>query len=150
MATDVQTLKSLELFKELDGDEMLAVAGLAFPLRVREGEVLTRRKDPAHTFYIVLSGNYMVYFKGGQAFTIHDRGAVIGMGTMFTPFHYRGTTVALTDGEVLSISGAKFLELFRGNSGLGDKLMRKLNDVVSHRTPFFAAADRAEKTLSDD
>lgn len=145
MAADFQTLQTLELLKELTEDELETVAGMASLLRVQEGEVLTRRNDPAHTFYIVLSGNYMIYFKGGQAFTLHDRGDVIGMATVISPYYYRGTTVALTDGEVLSFAGGKFSELMQGNSVLGDKLMRKLAGVISHRTPFFEAAAHAEK-----
>lgn len=146
MATDVQTLQSLELFKELSGDELEKIANLATSFRVREGEVLTRRNDFAHTFYIVLSGNYMVYFRGGQAFTVHDRGDVIGMATVMTPFYYRGTSVALTEGEVLSIPGTKFQELVQSHSVLAEKLMLKLSALISHRAPFFEAAAKAEKT----
>jgi CRP-like cAMP-binding protein len=146
MATDVQVLQTLELFRELSGDELETIAELATPFRVREGEVLTRRNDPANTFYLVLSGNFMIYFRGGQAFTVHDAGEAIGMATLMAPHYYRGTTVALTDGEVLSIPGGKFQELVQGHSGLAEKLMRKLSGFISHRTPFFEAAAKAEKT----
>lgn len=150
MATDVQTLQSLELFKELNGDELEKIANLATPFRVQEGEVLTRRNDLAHTLYVVLSGNYMIYFRGGQAFTIHDRGEIIGMATLMTPFYYRGTTVALTEGEVLSIPGDKFQELVQSDSGLAETLMRKLSGLISHRLPFFKAAAKADKTADID
>lgn len=146
MATDVQTLQTLALFTELNVEELETIAELATPFRVQEGEVLTRRNDPASTFFLVLSGNYMVYFKGGHAFTLHDRGDVIGMASVMTPFYYRGTTVALTDGEVLAIPGARIQDLLMSHSSLAEKLMRKLSGLMSHRRPFFEAAARAEKT----
>ncbi|MDM8538502.1 hypothetical protein QUF70_17235, partial [Desulfobacterales bacterium HSG17] len=82
---------------------------------------------------ITLSGNYMIHFKEDRAFTIHDKGNVVGMSTVITPFQFQSTTIALTDGEVLSIPGDKLLELIQGNSSLGDKIMHRLNDVAGQR-----------------
>lgn len=135
MPTDIATLQSLELFQELQPDELDQVSELATAMRITEGEVLTRRNDPAHSFYVVLSGNFMIYFKEGRAFTIHKKGEIIGMATVITPFRYRGTTVALTDGEVLRIPGDKFLETIQNNSSLAEKLMRRINDTLSKRAP---------------
>lgn len=135
MPTDISTLESLGIFNELDSDELEELGSLFHSMRITEGEVLTRRGDPAHTFYIVLSGNYMIYFKGGKAFTLHDRGDMIGVATIITPFRYRGTTVALTDGEALTMAGDKFLELIQSNASLGDKLIQKLNAVIQQRAP---------------
>lgn len=143
MPTDIATLQSLELFQELQPDEIDEIAALANPMRITEGEVLTRRNDPAHSFYVVISGNYMIYFKEGRAFTIHEKGEIIGMATVITPFRYRGTTVALTDGEVLRIAGNKFLETVQNNSSLAEKLMRRINDALARRAPI-AEVPKAE------
>jgi CRP-like cAMP-binding protein len=89
----------------------------------------------------------MIHFKGGKAFTLHGKGNVIGMSTMLEPFDYRGTTVALTDGEVLFVSGDKFNELIQGNARLGEVVMRRLNDVIAQRMPFFSESSQA--TASD-
>ena len=136
MPTDANTLESLEIFEELDSDEIAEIGSLFHSMRVNEGEVLARRGETAHTFYIVLSGNYMIYFEGGKAFTLHDRGDMIGVAAAVTPFRYRGTTVALTDGEVLAMAGDKFLELIQSNAALGDKLMNRINAVISQRSSF--------------
>ncbi|GBC62533.1 Crp/Fnr family transcriptional regulator [Desulfonema ishimotonii] len=136
MPADIQTIKTFELFKDLKPEELEQLAALMHPIRITEGEVLTRRTDPAHSFYVVLSGNYMIYFKEGRAFTLHNRGDIIGMATVITPFRYRGTTVALTDGEVLEIAGDKFLDLIQSDAALGDRLMHRLNDILAERTVF--------------
>jgi len=133
MAIDANTLESLDLFNELMPDELETLAGLAEHVRISEGEIITRRTEPAHIFYVTLSGNYMIYFKEGRAFTLHGSGCIIGMSTVLTPFRYRATTVALTDGEAVSMSGDKFLKLVQSNALLGEKMMRKINDIIGKR-----------------
>ena len=137
MTVDVNLLATLDLFDGVEREDLELLGELLTPMRVKEGEVLTRRGDPAQNFHIILSGNYMIHFKDGKAFTLHERGGVIGMSTMLEPFDYRGTTVALTDGEVLTVPGDKFNELILGDARLGGTIMRALNDVIAHRMPFF-------------
>lgn len=144
MPTEIQTLESLDLFKDLTNEELGELAEVMDPVRISEGEVLARRKDTAHTFFITLSGNYMVYFKEGRAFTIHDKGDVIGMSAVITPFQFQSTTVALTDGEVLSIPSDRLLELIQANSSIGDKLMHRLNDVAANRAWYIEGAQEQD------
>ncbi len=136
MPIDANILESLDLFVDLKPDELEQIAPLMNDFKVTEGEVLTRRGDPAHTFFIILSGNFMVYFKKDRAFTLHKKGEVIGWSTVVTPFRYTGTAVALTEGEVLSMEGEEFLRLIQSNAALGDKIMKKINMVVAERMPF--------------
>lgn len=145
MTIDLKVLETLDLFQEVHQQDLEILAAMMRSFRVKEGEILTRRGDPAQHFYIVLSGNFMIHFKSGKAFTLHQKGDVIGMSTMLEPFSYRGTTVALTDGEVLVIAGDQFSELIQGNARLGEKVMRSLNDVIAHRTPFFGENAGLEK-----
>lgn len=144
MHTDIQLLKSIDLFEDLTPDEMEKVFSLLSPMRITEGEVLIRRGDPAHTFFIVLSGSYMVYFKTGRAFTLHKKGDVIGRSTLIAPFHYTATAVALTEGNVLSMRGRDFLRLIQGDSALGNKIMKKINKFIEEKIPFFKGMDLSE------
>lgn len=137
MTTDMQTLKSMDLFSELTDDELEGLSVIIHPMRITEGEVLTRRGEFAANFYVVVSGNYMIYFKEGKAFTLHDRGNIIGWSTIVTPFEYTGTCVALTEGEVLCLAGEKFLELLQSNAVVADKIMKKINPIIEKRLPFF-------------
>lgn len=113
--------------------------------KVNEGEVLTRRNDIAQTFYVILSGNFMIYFKKREALTLHERGQVIGMSTVLKSSTYRGTTVALTDGEVLSARGDELIKLLQSNAALGDKLMLRLSRLISDR---LAMAEKAEREFT--
>jgi CRP-like cAMP-binding protein len=149
MPTDIQTLESLELFKEFSAEDLEEIAEIMNPISVKEGELLTKRDDTAHTFYITLSGNFMIHFKEGRAFTLHGGGNIIGMSTVLTPFNYRGTTVALTDGEVLAMPGSRFLELVQSNSSIGEHLMHKLNDIIAERAYYAEGPGKEEEETED-
>jgi len=140
MSTDIQTLESLDLFADLNFGELEQIAPLMHPMKVTEGEVLTRKGEIASTFFIILSGNFMLSFKEERSFTLHDKGDIIGLSTVVTPFRYTGTAVAFTDGMVLLMQGQEFLRLVQSNSALGDKIMRKINKIVSERMPYMTGA----------
>jgi len=146
MPTDTQTLEALSIFKDLAPDEKELIAEKFHHMRVTEGEILIRKGQPAQTFYIVLSGNYMIAYPEDRALTLHNRGDIMGWSTVITPFRYRGTAVALTDGEVLSMPGDEFLELIQGNAALSDKIMRVINDVVARRMPLISASETGEQS----
>jgi CRP-like cAMP-binding protein len=145
MSTDIQTLKSLDLFADLNFSELEQIAPLMHLIKVAEGEVLTRRDEPARTFFIILSGNFMLSFKEERSFTLHNKGNIIGWSTVVTPFRYQGTAVALTDGLALSMPGHEFLRLIQSDSALGDKIMRKINKIVSERMPYVTGAWRGKE-----
>ncbi|MDL2123997.1 MAG: cyclic nucleotide-binding domain-containing protein [Deltaproteobacteria bacterium] len=140
MSTDIQTLKSLDLFADLNFGELEQIAPLMHLMKVAEGEVLTRKGEPACTFFIILSGNFMLSFNEERSFTLHNKGNIIGLSTVVIPFRYTGTAVALTDGLVLLMQGQEFLRLIQSNSALGDKIMRKINKIVSERMPYMTGA----------
>jgi CRP-like cAMP-binding protein len=140
MSTDIQTLKSLDLFADLNFGELEQIAPLMHLMKVTEGEVLTRRGEPARIFFIILSGNFMLSFNEERSFTLHNKGNIIGLSTVVTPFRYTATAVALTDGLVLLMQGQEFLRLVQSNSALGDTIMRKINEIVSERMPYMTGA----------
>ena len=140
MPTDISSLKSIPLFSGLESEELEKISALMHPMHVKEGETLTRRNDAAHTFFVALRGNFLLTFKEDRSFTLHKRGDFMGWSTVVTPFHYRGTTIALTDGEVLTMAGQDFQELLRANAALSSKIMKKINDIMSERMPFITGS----------
>ena len=141
MPTDPMALGSMDLFSELKPAELEQVQSIAHPMQVAEAETLTRIGAPAHSFFIVLSGNFMIAFRDDRAITLHDKGKIMGWSTVFTPFRYKGTTIALTEGEVLSIPGDKLLNLIQSAPALGDKIMKKISTIASERMFFSQNAE---------
>ncbi len=136
MAVDSKVLSDMALFEDLSAEQLGRVSGIMHYMRIHEGETLTVKGEAAHTFFVILSGNFMVAFDEGRAFTLHEQGQIIGWSTVVTPFTYTGTAVALTDGEVLCLSADDFQELLQGDAWISDNLMKHIHQIVSERMPY--------------
>jgi len=136
MTVDIGLIESLDIFAELKHAEIEQIASLMHKTTVTEGEVIARRGDSANTCFIVLSGNFMISFNKGRAITLHNKGDVMGCSAVVAPFNYTGTATALTNGEVLSMPGQDFLSLIKSDPALSDKIMKKINGIISYRSPF--------------
>lgn len=141
MSTDTQQLESLHIFAQLTPEERRQILAITHTVKVVEAQVLAQKKRPARDFFINLSGNFMIAFDQGRAITLHQKGDLMGWSSVFTPFRYKGTIVALTDGEVLSIPGEDFLRLILGNAGLNDKLMKTINQIAAERMSFVRSSE---------
>lgn len=135
MSVDAKKLEGIPLFNDMDTDALDKVSRLMHYMTVQEGEILTQKGESAHTFYVILSGNFMISFDEGRAITIHEKGHIMGWSTVVTPFKYTGTAVALTRGEVLAMSRQHFQELLQSDARISDLLMKKLNAIVTERLP---------------
>lgn len=136
MHLDLQNIQEINLFKDLSHEELDKILPILHPVKVFEGERLIREGDTPQMFYIIISGNYMIYFKDGRAFTLHNKGAMLGWSTVAGPFTYHESVVALTDGEALTIPVEEFLELMQGDSDLGSKITKKVTEIVHQRIAF--------------
>jgi len=136
MPVDINIIKSLNFFKDFSHADLEEIAPLIDQIRTTEGERITCRGCHADTFFIIFSGNFMISFKHDRSYTLHDRGDIMGLSTLIMPFAYTGTAVALTEGAVLSMPGEKLLRIIQSNSELGEKIMKKINEIVEKRMPF--------------
>jgi CRP-like cAMP-binding protein len=136
MAVDATTLTGIPLFEDMNDDALKAISSMMSLVKVGDGEVLARKGDPAHTFYIILTGNYMVSFDEGRAFTLHEKGQIVGWSSIVTPFKYTGTAVALTRGKALSMSSDAFRQLLQEDAQISEKLMLKISAIISQRMPY--------------
>jgi CRP-like cAMP-binding protein len=133
MPTEMKTLKSIPLFNHLSSEELEILGPIVHQVMVNEGEMLTRRGMAAHTFYILVSGNVMVSYKDDRALSLHDKGDMVGLSVGIVPSVYKGTAVALTDGEFLSISRQDLVDLIHGHNEMGDKILKQMNTVSVER-----------------
>ncbi|MDI6687596.1 MAG: Crp/Fnr family transcriptional regulator [Desulfobacterales bacterium] len=136
MSVDVNMIDSLNLFEHLSHAELEEIASLMCRISVTEGEVITHQGDQTHSIFILLSGNFMVFFKEGRSYTLHDKGDIVGLSASDLSFCYTGTAVALTDGVVLSMPCQELSRLIESNPVLGGKIMKKINQIISARQPF--------------
>lgn len=139
MPASLELLRSIELFSTFTQEELEKIAPLVNPMKVMEGEILARRGYRASTFFIVIKGNFMLSFENGKAITLHNKGDIMGWSTLVTPFQYRGTVIALTKGEVLTLPGQEFYLLLQSESVLSSKIMDEINSIIASRTPYHEA-----------
>jgi len=137
MHLDLQNIHEIDLFNELSSDELDKILPIIHPVKIFEGERLIREGGTSQTFYVIVSGNYLIYFKDGRAFTLHNKGDMIGWATIASPFTYHESAVALTDGEALMIPVEEFLNLIQSDSELGSKITKKVTETVRQRKAFF-------------
>ena len=133
MPTEIKTLKSIPLFNDLSSEELEILCPIVHQAMVNEGEMLTRKGMAAHTFYILVSGNVMVSYKDDRAIFLHNKGDMVGLSVGVVPSVYKGTAVALTDGELLSISRQDLVDLIHGHNEMGDKILKQMNTVSVDR-----------------
>ncbi len=133
MSVSIELLQSIEIFSSLAREELEKINQIVHPMNVLEGETLAKKGRIATTFFINVTGSFLIDFENKKALTLHDKGDVMGWSTLVTPFEYRGTLVSLTNGEVLTISGEEFYRLLQGDSSLGGKIMKKINPITASR-----------------
>jgi CRP-like cAMP-binding protein len=136
MAIESKVLHDMPLFEDMDEDALHKISQLMNYTMVQEGEVLTQKGEGAQSFYVILTGNYMVSFDDGRAFTLHEKGQIIGWSSIVSPFKYTGTAVALTRGEVFSMSSEDFRLLLQEDARISEKLMLKISAIISQRMPY--------------
>ncbi len=99
-------------------------------------EVLTQKGEAAKQFYIIISGEYKISFKDNNFVTLGKTGEFIGWATLIAAPNYIGTSVALTDGELLTLSGRDFLRLLQSDADLGNKIMEKGSEMAAKGKSF--------------
>ena len=130
---NTEEIKQLAIFRDLDPDEWTELYPLLRHVWVIEGEQLIRQGDRAHTFFVILNGHFMIHYRDGRALTLNKKGDIIGWSSVIRPFQDTGSVTALTRGDLLAIPGARFLELLQSNAPLGDKLIKKISEIVQMR-----------------
>lgn len=146
MHLDPQNIREIDLFRDLSSDELDKILPVVHPVKIFEGERLIREGDASQTLFIIVSGNYLVYFKDGRSFTLHKKGDMIGWSTIASPFAYHESAVALTDGEALIIPIEEFLYLMQLDSDLGDKITKRVTETVRQRKAFVNEARNEMRT----
>ena len=130
-ATRFTGLARLTLFSGVPVPTLEAVATRLVPVPARAGEVVIRQGDPADRFFVIASGTFEVTRREPGAATdaapVHLRtmgtGEVFGEIGLLRSTARTATVTAVTDGSLLALDGASFLELVNAGPGLAPRLL---------------------------
>ena len=130
-ATRFAHLAQLPLFAGVPVPTLEAMAVRLVPVATRAGDVVIRQGDPADRFYVIDAGTYEVTRREpgepDDQPPAHLRtmtsGEVFGEIGLLRATARTATVTAATDGSLLALDGASFLELVNAGPGLAPRLL---------------------------
>jgi MFS family permease len=130
-ATRFARLARLPLFAGVPVPTLEAVATRLVPIAIRAGDIVIRQGDPADRFYLIQAGTFEVTRRepgepDDQAparLRAMTTGEVFGEIGLLRATARTATVTAATDGSLLALDGASFLELVNAGPGLAPRLL---------------------------
>lgn len=129
-------LGKTDLFAGLPESTLKAIAGLATPLSIEEGDKVYGLGDDAHDVYLVKDGRIRFSLGAGNrpggAGSIITEGMVFGWAALLDGNPRRvATAVALEDSTVYVIPGSGLRQLFDDDTASGYRVMRRLTGMIT-------------------
>jgi CRP-like cAMP-binding protein len=125
------TLRDIPLFGTLDDDELASVAHAVHRHRLRRGEMLFQKGDPALGFYYLIDGQVKLALLApdGQEKVIEllQSGNTFGEAVMFIGRPYPAYAEVLRESELLFIPRTQLIEALHSNPGLALKMLAGLS-----------------------
>jgi CRP/FNR family cyclic AMP-dependent transcriptional regulator len=143
-------LSRVPLFAELDDGARQELSRCARLMRVRAGQVVIERGDPAQALYAVESGKLKVVAPrpGGRDATLH----ILGPGDVFGEvalFQEKGRTArvtALEEAQLIALDRRDFMQLLSRSGELATRVLtlmaRRLHDTIAHLDELFGERER--------
>ncbi len=123
-------LKKCHFGRDLDDDELMALADIAGPRQLAKGEILFFEGDPAAGFFILLSGRVRIYKSSpdGKEYTIHQisPGQIFAEVAVFHGGKFPANCAAMQDSFVAHFPKDKFLNLIKNSPQISLKIISSL------------------------
>lgn len=140
--TITDTLKSSELFGDLETDHLEKVSVLCRGGSYREGMMIFKEGDEATEFYVLTEGRIALEMEVcpvpnrpaiPTAVDVISKGESFGWSALVEPYVYTLSARCMTNCTVLAIKGDMLRKVMADNAGLGFELMKRLAQLISLR-----------------
>lgn len=132
-----QELSHLEVFKNLDGDELDCIAPLLTVCFFQPDEVIFEKGQPATFLYILLEGEVNISYKpyDGPALNVAriSPGGVFGWSAALRREVYSSAAVAAARSEAIRMSSQQLKTLCERHPHTGTILLEHLADAIALR-----------------
>ncbi len=141
--TDLDLLKKITLFQDLDESEINLILTLTVPHQIAAGAVIIQEGDAGDSMYILCQGEVEITKRLGLVLdevTPHERiiirlkaeeGVCFGEMSLLENEPRSATVTALTDCFLMEMSRKDFMDLIRRNSDMGCKILLRLSQMLS-------------------
>jgi CRP/FNR family cyclic AMP-dependent transcriptional regulator len=133
----IERLKKVEIFQNLDDDELKVVARFCQEETIPEGHTLFEEEDKAVKLFILEEGAVSIRFKKGVTFAIQTPGRILGWSFLVPPNRYTASGVTIRPSKMLVIKSPDFYALIQKDQKMGLKIMNNLARVVASRMKAF-------------
>ncbi len=118
-------LQEVDLFSELETDELALVASIAAQIECQQGEVLFKKNTPSNALYVVLSGRIEMS-RGGQPMFTVGADETVGNWAFFDKQLSVSTATASQTSWVLRIEAQDFFDLLADNTDMTPSVFQAL------------------------
>ena len=118
-------LQKVDLFSELETDELALVASIAARIECQQGDVLFKENAPSNALYVVLSGRIEMSRGGRSMFTVGPD-ETVGNWAFFDQQPSVSTATAREDSWLLRIEAQDFFDLLADNTDMMPSMFQAL------------------------
>ncbi len=137
----VETLKTSELFSELEDEALEKIIPLCREECYGQGALIFSKGDEANTLYILQDGKVDLEYEicpqpdacQDTRITIDQPGDVIGWSALVKPRRLTASAHCVSDVQLIAIDGKAINELMEKDAHIGFVVMKELAGIVSQR-----------------
>ena len=118
-------LQKVDLFSELETDELALVASIAAQIEFQRGDILFKENTPSNALYVVLSGRIEMSRGGQPMFTVGPN-ETVGNWAFFDQQPSVSTATASEGSWLLRIEAQDFFDLLADNTDMTPSLFQAL------------------------
>jgi CRP-like cAMP-binding protein len=132
----LEALRATEILRDVAEATLKAIAGVAVPKKLEEGETLYAAGDPVRSAYVVAVGR-LRFILGGDGRpaahgTVIPRGDILGWAALLGDQPRRiATVIALEDCGLLEIEGEALLGILERDPRAGYLVMQRLARMIT-------------------
>jgi CRP-like cAMP-binding protein len=137
MPTEPERLKRFPCFRDLTGEQRIAVAELVRDEWFHPEETLFREGETGAHLYMLVSGEveilYSISDQGPARVDIVGSDEILGCSTLIEPYTYTSTVRSLSETETLTIDSAALRELMRKDCAIGCSIQKHIIQMLLDR-----------------
>jgi len=141
MSQKLELLKKVDIFKSLDNSAQNRLENLLGKSVTCEGEDLAVNGGQALFFFILISGQVIIYTEDEKAVVFGKPGDFMGFELVSSKGRYKATIKALEDGEVFLLDRKKFLAMLQEDIPLAKRIMSSWGKYLLKTAPFIEKLD---------